>query len=263
MLDAFEFSQGQSPLLISMPHVGTELTDEVATKLTDAARLLPDTDWHLPRLYQQAAQFQPSLIRANYSRYVIDLNRPQDNAPLYQGATTGLFSQTLFSGEPMWHSPVSEPQHQWAIESIWQPYYQQIEDELARIKAHFGYALLFDAHSIASEIPYLFAGRLPDLNLGSNQGMSCDPALVQSLSQVCEDSDYSWVHNGRFKGGFITRHFGRPEQQLHAIQLEMAQAIYMDEQPPFTYREALAAPVSAVIMQMLKAYLEAAASLYE
>lgn len=258
MVDAFEFDQGDGPLLVSMPHVGTALTPEVEEKLTPKARTLPDTDWHLPRLYQPMEQLRPSVIRANYSRYVIDLNRPVDDKPLYQGATTGLFSNTLFSGEPMWQEPMTEVAHTWAIESIWRPYYQQVEAELKRIKAKFGYALLFDAHSIASHIPYLFEGRLPDLNLGTNQGLSCNSMLIDRLCQICADSDFSWVHNGRFKGGFITRNFGRPDENIHAVQLEMAQIIYMDEQVPFSYQAQRAEPVTAVIMQLLEGYLEAA-----
>lgn len=252
---AFEFEQGDSPLLISMPHVGQALSEEVAEKLTPKAAQLPDTDWHLPKLYADVKKYKPSLIIANYSRYVVDLNRPADNQPLYQGNTTGLFPQTLFNGEPLFHSKVSDEQHEWAKSEIWQPYYKQIESELARLKAKFGYALLFDAHSIASHIPYLFDGKLPDLNLGTNEGKSCDPLLSQALSRVCEKSDYSSVLNGRFKGGYITRYFGRPEQHIHAIQLEMCQCIYMREQHPFSYLEELAEPLQSVLNDLIEQYL--------
>ncbi|CAG9295862.1 N-formylglutamate deformylase [Celerinatantimonas diazotrophica] len=259
---AFEFEQGDSPLLISMPHVGQALSDEVAQKLTPNAALLPDTDWHLPTLYRDVKSLKPSMIIANYSRYVVDLNRPADDQPLYQGNTTGLFPQTLFTGEPLFHSPISDEQHEWAKNEIWQPYHQQIKDELARLKAKYGYALLFDAHSIRSQIPFLFEGKLPDLNFGTNQGHSGDPRLVEALLPVCQSNAYSWVVNGRFKGGHITRHFGQPEQQIHALQLEMAQHVYMQEQWPFSYLPDKAAQIQPVIFALLRTYVERAAQIF-
>ncbi|MFM2485654.1 N-formylglutamate deformylase [Celerinatantimonas yamalensis] len=258
---AFEFEQGDSPLLISMPHVGTALSDEVAAKLTQEGAKLPDTDWHLPRLYEAVHSLRPSLIMANYSRYVVDLNRPSDDQPLYQGNSTGVFPQTLFSGDPLFSQPVSVAQQQWALRHIWQPYHQQIKAELARLKAKYGYALLFDAHSIRSQIPFLFEGKLPDLNLGTNQGQSCDQRLIEALTPVCQSSAYTWVVNGRFKGGYITRHFGQPEQQIHAVQLEMAQNVYMQEQLPFDYLPDQAAQIQPLLLALLRAYLEHAEQL--
>ncbi|CAG8998652.1 MAG: hypothetical protein CENE_00607 [Candidatus Celerinatantimonas neptuna] len=259
--EAFEFRSGDSPLLLSIPHGGEALTAEISEKLTETGRLLPDTDWHLGRLYDCVKDLKPSLIRANYSRYVVDLNRPLDDKPLYTGNTTGLFTQTLFNGEPLYHTSVSETARQEAIEQIWRPYYQQIADELARIKAKYGYALLFDAHSIRSCVPYLFDGQLPSLNLGTNQGQSCAPELAQVASQICDDSPFGWVLNGRFKGGFITRHFGQPDQNIHAIQLEMAQSLYMNEEAPFEYYPEMAAQLQPTLTALLTAYLKQAEQL--
>lgn len=251
----YQFIAGDSPLLISMPHVGTRLTPVVEAGLVDAARPTPDTDWHLPILYHFAQAMGASMLIARYNRYVIDLNRPEDNQPLYPGATTGLFPDTFFDGSPLFSDgkAPSEADHQTCIEQIWRPYHQKIQQELARIKARYGYALLFDAHSIRSVIPYLFDGRLPDLNLGTFNGASCAPALEQQVTDICAGSDYSWVLNGRFTGGYITRQYGQPEQGVHAVQLEMAQEIYMEEQLPFRYDEVKAAKLIPVLQQLIGA----------
>jgi formiminoglutamase len=257
--DAFEFSRGRVPLLISMPHAGLRLTPAVEAGLVEQARSLPDTDWHIPRLYDCAAELGASTLAANYSRYVVDLNRPQDDAPLYTSATTGLFPATLFDGEPLYRpglAPDAEERARY-LAQIWRPYHQALADELARLRDEFGYALLFDAHSIRSQVPRLFDGRLPDFNLGSNSGASCANDLAERLRQLCAQAQgYSHALNGRFKGGHITRHYGQPQQHRHAVQLELAQCNYMDEQPPFGYREDLAKPTQAVIRQLLQAMLD-------
>ena len=226
----FHFRPGNTPLLVSIPHAGLKLTDAVATGLSERARVLPDTDWYVPALYPFLEQLGVGLISANYSRYVIDLNRPEDDQPLYQSKTTGLFPQILFDSSPLFETG-KEPDaaaHQQALQQIWQPYQGTIESELQRLKAEFGYALLFDAHSIAAEVPMLFEGTLPDFNLGNNSGDSCAAGLVSALQQSLErQSRYSHVLNGRFKGGYITRHFGRPERGIHAVQLELSQATYL------------------------------------
>jgi len=249
----YTFIQGDSPLLISMPHVGTMLTPAVEAGLVDDAKHLPDTDWNLPLLYDFAKAMGASFLIASYSRYVIDLNRSDDDQPLYVGATTGLFPATFFDGAPLYEEgkAPSQEERQTYITDIWRPYHQKIKDELARIKAKYGYALLFDAHSIRGEIPFLFEGRLPDLNLGTFSGKSCDDTLANQLIQICEQSDYSAVLNGRFKGGFITRNYGQPESHIHAVQLEMAQSIYMEEKLPFRYDEAKAALLQPLLTQLL------------
>lgn len=252
------FHQGHLPLLISMPHAGLKLTPAVQDGLVDAARSLPDTDWHIPRLYDFARELGSSVVAAEYSRFVIDLNRPEDDQPLYVGATTGLYPATLFEGEPLFKEgqvPSAQERARY-LEQIWRPYHDTLRNELQRLREQFGYALLWDAHSIRSHIPHLFDGKLPDFNLGTFNGASCDPRLAERLQSVCaEASDYSHVLNGRFKGGHITRHYGQPAAHVHAVQLELAQSTYMEETEPFAYREDLAQPTQAVLRDLLAAML--------
>ncbi|AYC33040.1 N-formylglutamate deformylase [Pseudomonas cavernae] len=253
--NAFEFSRGRVPLLISMPHAGTRLTPAVEAGLVEQARSLPDTDWNIPRLYDFAAELGASTLAAGYSRYVIDLNRPADDKPLYAGATTGLYPSTLFDGQPLFREggePSAEERERYLAE-IWAPYHRTVAEELARMKAEFGYALLFDAHSIRSHIPRLFDGKLPDLNFGTFNGASCDQRLAEILRAVCDSAPtYSHVLNGRFKGGYITRNYGNPSNDIHAIQLELGQCSYMDERAPFTYREDLAKSLQKVLRTLLE-----------
>ncbi|MBO9552409.1 N-formylglutamate deformylase [Pseudomonas sp.] len=253
------FHQGRLPLLISMPHAGLRLSDAVRDGLVDQARSLPDTDWHIPRLYDFAREMGASVVAAEYSRFVIDLNRPDDDKPLYAGATTGLYPGTLFEGEPLFKEglePTAEERRNY-LEGIWRPYHNTIQSELARLRETHGYALLWDAHSIRSLIPHLFDGKLPDFNLGTFNGASCDPLLAARLEAVCGQANgYSHVLNGRFKGGHITRHYGDPANDIHAVQLELAQSTYMEEVEPFAYREDLAQPTQRVLQRMLEATLQ-------
>jgi len=195
------------------------------------------------------------VVAAEYSRFVIDLNRPDDDTPLYAGATTGLYPATLFEGEPLFKAglePTTEQRKQY-LEQIWRPYHDTLRNELIRLREQFGYALLWDAHSIRSHIPHLFDGTLPDFNLGTFNGASCDPALAERLEDVCAQAqNYSHVLNGRFKGGHITRHYGDPAQHIHAVQLELAQSTYMNEVEPFAYRDDLAQPTRQVLRQLLE-----------
>ncbi|CAM3505591.1 N-formylglutamate amidohydrolase [Vibrio aerogenes CECT 7868] len=263
-MEAFQYYPGTSPLLISIPHAGTQLTPVVQAGLSEAAKSLPDTDWHVPQLYEFARQTGAHLLIANYSRFVIDLNRPADDQPLYTTATTGLFPQTLFDGTPVFSAGKSPSDDERAacLTNIWQPYHQKIQDTLTSIKEKFGYALLFDAHSIASNIPRLFEGQLPDLNIGTNQEQSCAPNLQQTVEKVCRSQDkFSWVINGRFKGGYITRAYGQPEQHWHAIQLELAQCNYMEEKPPFKWREDRAEQLIPVLENIITQYTKSAESL--
>ncbi|MFC0709126.1 N-formylglutamate deformylase [Azorhizophilus paspali] len=258
MDEVLEFSRGRTPLLIGMPHAGTLLTPEVEAALVPAARSLPDTDWHLPRLYDFAAGLGASLLAGRYSRYVVDLNRPPDDSPLYASATTGLFPTTLLDGTPLFQpgrAPATALRAEY-LQRVWRPYHETLAAELARLKAEFGYALLFDAHSIRAVVPWLFEGRLPDLNLGTHSGASCDPRLAERLMAVCAAAEgYGCVLDGRFKGGYITRHYGWPEQGIHAVQLELVQCRYMEEQEPFRYREDLAGPTRGVLRALLEAML--------
>ncbi|CCG86724.1 N-formylglutamate deformylase [Erwinia piriflorinigrans] len=258
-MNAYQFSAGTLPLLLSIPHAGTMLTPEVEAGLSDEAQSLPDTDWHIPELYDFAREMGVSVLSANYSRFVIDLNRPPDNQALYTTATTGLYPETLFDGTPTFKpgiTPDASLRHLW-LQQIWQPYHDKIQHELAQIKRRFGYALLFDAHSIASRVPRLFDGQLPDINLGTNGGASCTPAMAQSLTQCCAaQSAFSWVVNGRFKGGYITRAYGKPGENQHALQLELAQCNYMDEHPPFAWRSDKAQRVQPLLKQLMETMLQ-------
>lgn len=256
----YTLQRGSAPLLISMPHVGTELPAELAGRLAPVAAELDDTDWHLPRLYDFAAALGASILIPRYSRYVVDLNRPPDNANLYPGQdTTGLCPVDTFAKVPLYRAG-EEPDSaeiECRVERYWRPYHQALQDELARIKAEHGVALLWEAHSIRSEVPRFFEGRLPDFNLGSAGGASCGAGLGERLLAVAQGFPaYSAVLNGRFKGGYITRAYGQPGDGVHAIQLELSLATYMEEQAPYAYDEARAARVQPVLRALLASLLQ-------
>lgn len=259
-MDTFELHRGRAPLLISLPHDGTDIPDAIAARMTDAARRTPDTDWHVGRLYDFARALGASLIKPRFSRYVVDLNRPADGHAMYPGRQeTGLVSTVLFSGEPMYRQGVVIADDEVAerVATYWQPYHRALQAELARIKAAHGRAVLWEGHSIRAQVPMLFQGRLPDLNLGTNAGASCDDALATRLVAVLEaQGDYSHVRDARFKGGYITRHYGRPAEGIDAVQLEMVQATYMDE-ARFEYLPERAARVQGVVRRLLEACLAA------
>ncbi|MCZ6829311.1 MAG: N-formylglutamate deformylase [Gammaproteobacteria bacterium] len=255
----YDLAPGESPLLVSMPHVGTGIPSDLAGRLTTQASVLPDTDWHLDRLYNFLGDLNVSVIKARYSRYVIDLNRRADGLSLYPGqSVTDICPLTGFSGEPL-YLPGQEPEEaevSGRIEQFWQPYHSCLQEELARIKEKFGYAVLWDAHSIRSEVPRFFPGKLPDLNFGSGDGTSCAPSLTEKLQQVAAAFPaVSQVLNGRFKGGAITRLYGHPEENIHALQLELSQSTYMDESPPFTFREELADSIRPLLRDLLNTAL--------
>ncbi|MFZ6843030.1 N-formylglutamate deformylase [Undibacterium sp. RuTC16W] len=258
MNPVFHFHQGSVPLLISMPHAGTNIPPEVSAQLQPVAFEKADTDWHLPLLYNMAQALGASVIHAEYSRYVIDLNRSPDDSNLYPGQdTTGLCPVDTFDKQalyPVGHMPdTAEVQRR--ITRYWQPYHQQLQQELARLRAQHGIAILWDAHSIASQVPRFFEGKLPDLNFGTADQRSChiglQEALADCLNQSTSAQVYSHVFNGRFKGGYITRQYGRPDDHIHAVQLEMSQCIYMDEHAPFAYRPDLAAQIQPTLTQLL------------
>jgi formiminoglutamase len=250
----FHFFAGDTPLLISIPHVGTELRPEVAAGLSSAAQALPDTDWHLTRLYDFAGALGAGVLGARYSRFVIDLNRPPDDKPLYATATTGLYPDTLFDGTPAFKAGAapSAEQRAFFLSEVWRPYHEKIADELQRLKQRFGYAILFDAHSIRGRIPRLFDGDLPDFNIGTNEGRSADATLTEALASVCDAPGYRHIVNGRFKGGYITRHYGAPAAGVHAVQLELVQRTYMHETAPFDYLEAEAAKVRPILKRFVE-----------
>jgi len=256
----FRFKAGHLPLLVSMPHVGTDIPDDVAARLMPCAAARADTDWHLPELYGFVEEMGASMLSARWSRYLIDLNRPPENTNLYPGQdTTGLCPVDTFGRERLYREGMepddAEVQRRLAL--YWRPYHQQLRAELDRLLALHGRVVLWDAHSIASQVPRFFEGRLPDLNFGTADGKSCSLQLEGEMIKLAEAQErYSFVFNGRFKGGHITRFYGNPAANVHAIQLEMSQCLYMNEAPPFDYRPELAGQVQPLLRELLGAAVE-------
>lgn len=264
-MQAFVFHQGTAPLLISMPHTGTHVPVDIAAQLTPQSREVHDTDWHMPQLYDFARELGASILVATHSRYVIDLNRPPDGASLYPGqSVTGLCPVDGFDSTPLYPHRDCEPdaaeiERRRAL--YWQPYHDQLRSELDRIKAQHGIAMLWDAHSIRSVLPRFFEGKLPDMNLGTGKGSACAPELAEELLAIARRSSaHTSVLNGRFTGGYITRHYGQPEQGFHAVQMEMTQSIYMQEGMPFDYLPAVADQIKPTLKAMLQAVLAFAQS---
>ncbi len=255
-MDVCTLHRGTAPLLISLPHDGIALPEDIAGRLTPEARAVPDTDWFVSRLYDFARGLGASLLVPTYSRYVVDLNRPPDDVSLYPGQnTTGLCPAVRFSGDPV-YLPGQEPSADEVaarVERYWRPYHDTLVQELARLKAEHGRVLLWEGHSIRSVVPFLFEGRLPDFNLGTAGGASCDRALQARLESVLSaQHDYTWTANGRFKGGYITRRYGQPSEGVDAVQLELAQSTYMDESAG-RYDRARATALQAVLASLLAA----------
>ena len=261
---AFTFHQGTQPLLVSMPHAGTYVPPAIAARLTDEARQVPDTDWHLERLYGFARELGASILVATHSRYVIDLNRPPDGASLYPGqSVTGLCPVDTFDDTPLYAAGDVPGDAEVAArrDAIWASYHARLRAELDRIRAHHGVAVLWDAHSIRSVLPRFFEGRLTDLNLGTGGGTSCDAALADELLAIARTAPgHTSVLNGRFTGGHITRHYGEPARNIHAVQLEMTQCSYMQEALPFDYLPEVAARVQPTLRRMVEAALAFARS---
>ena len=254
-MDTFALHRGSTPLFVSLPHDGTALPDDIAGRLTPAARRVPDTDWHVAQLYAFARDIGASMIVPRYSRYVVDLNRPPDNASLYPGQnTTGLCPIVQFTGEPIYQAGAEPSNTEIAerVETYWRPYHAALAAELARIRATHGRVVLWEGHSIRSVVPFLFDGELPDFNLGTSGGASCSVALQSRLVEVLAAArEHTYVVNGRFKGGYITRHYGDPTQDIEAVQLELAQLNYMDEDT-FEYLDELAAKTQRVLRALLE-----------
>lgn len=263
----YSLQQGSVPLLVSMPHIGTDIPADLRAAFVPRALQVEDTDWHLARLYSFLAELGASVLMPKLSRYVIDLNRPPDDTPMYPGAAnTELCPTRFFTGEPLYRAGQEPDADERARRraAYWQPYHAALAAELARIKAQHGFALLWDAHSIRSEIPWLFEGRLPDLSIGTASGASADTAITAAARGACDAFPaISTAVNGRFKGGYITRHYGRPDAAIHAIQLEMCQSLYMQEAPPFAYDPSRAAAIQPLLEKMVASSLEACRRCYE
>ena len=259
MIAVFNSHEGALPLLISVPHDGCHLPKELQARMTRVGLTVPDTDWHVGELYDFARDLGASMQVANYSRYVVDLNRSASDDVLYPGQlVTGLCPEQTFSGEDIYSAgTVTEQEKAERISKYWQPYHAHIDAALAAMRAKHGYALLWDAHSIPSSVPRLFDGELSELNIGTNDGRSCSAQIETAVADAAMASAYSVAVNQRFKGGYITRHYGRPGDGVHAIQLEIAQRAYMDEASRI-YDAEKAGRLRQTLSHLLQAFLEAA-----
>ena len=233
-----EVQQGDSPIVLGMPHPGTFVEDKVARSLNETGLALADTDWHVPRLYEGLLP-GVSVVRATFHRYVIDANRDPPSMSLYPGQnTTGLCPLTDFEGRPIYRTEAEPDADEIDRRRLkyYAPYHAALATEIARVKAHHGVAFVCDCHSIRSRIPFLFDGRLPDFNAGTNNTTSCHPAIEAAVRDVCARADgFTSIVNGRFRGGWTTRHYGHPTDGVHAIQMELTQLAYMQEAPPWNY----------------------------
>lgn len=259
MTDVFDYVAGTTPLIVSIPHDGRQIPKTQLSDMTEAGAAIPDTDWHVRQLYDFASSIGASVLSANYSRYVVDLNRSAQDENLYPGQTvTGLCPRQTFRGEDIY---LHDKQPDTAatddrIIHYWRPYHDKLQELVHNTHKRFGVALLWDAHSIPSQVPRLFDGILPDLNFGTNDGLSCAADIVENLVSTAErNSDYSVVYNGRFKGGYITRNYGRPADGVHAVQLELTQSNYMNE-TTLAYDLTDAARLKALLQQILVAFTD-------
>lgn len=258
-METFTLRQGTAPLLISLPHDGSFIPSDVAARMHPYARRSPDTDWHVGMLYQPLAEaLGASVLKPSASRYVIDLNRPADGHALYPGQReTGLVSSIGFDGEPLYADGEAPDaaEIQQRINEYWQPYHRALAHELARLLKAHGRVVLWEGHSIRSQVPMLFEGQLPDFNIGTGAGTSCSDSIQARLRTALEaQTQFTFAVNGRFKGGYITRHYGSPHAGVHAIQLELAQVNYMDEES-FIYDHEKAVAVQHVIRHLLQTAL--------
>lgn len=255
-MEVFSFHPGATPLVVSVPHAGEHVPAPLGARMTDEATALPDTDWHVHRLYDFAAELGASVLVARCSRYVVDLNRDPQGRALYTGQDeTGIVPVTTFDRAPIYRDGQAPEQAEVdaRIATFWRPYHDRLAAEIARVRTRHGACVLLDAHSIRSQVPRFFAGTLPDLNLGTRDGASADAGLIRAAMDVLEAAPgFSSVCDGRFRGGYITRQYGRPDTGVHALQLEMAQRVYMDEAPPYGYREDLAERIRPTLRRLLE-----------
>lgn len=255
-------TRGSAPLIVSLPHTGTELPPGIAADVVSPWLARKDADWWIDRLYAFAVELDATVVHTAISRTVIDVNRDPSGVSLYPGqATTELVPTTTFDGEPLWREGRVPDAGEIARRrtTYFEPYHQALRDEIERLSQDYGTIVLYDCHSIRSVIPRLFEGELPIFNIGTNNGISCGPRLQSDIEAVCRDGPFSTVSNGRFKGGYITRTYGRPEDGVHAVQMELACRGYMREVAgpvtesawPGAYDGAYAAPVQAELRRVL------------
>ena len=254
----FEVKQGTSPVILGFPHTGTDVPPAIWARLNDNGRKLADTDWHIHTLYDALLE-DATTVRAMFHRYVIDANRDPAGVSLYPGQnTTGLIPDTDFDGLAIWNEgeAPAEADIQARLAEFHAPYHAALEAEIARVKALHGFAVLYDCHSIRSHIPFLFEGKLPDFNIGTDMGRTCAAEIESIAVDVTSKAEgYTSILNGRFKGGWTTRHYGKPETRVHAIQMELAQSTHLQsEDLPFAYdaakAEQLRVPLKAILTQI-------------
>lgn len=248
-----EVTPGDSPVILGLPHTGTWLPDDIRARLNARGQVLADTDWHIERLYDGLLP-GATTVRATFHRYVIDANRGADDASLYPGQnTTGLVPLTDFDGEAIWLTEPDAADIAHRKAQFHAPYHAALAAEVARVRARHGVAILYDCHSIRSHIPFLFPGTLPDFNVGTNLGTTCDPRIEAAVYDLCMASGRTHVLNGRFKGGWTTRHYGQPGTGVHAIQMELAQSTHLStEVPPFAYDDAKADALRVTLRAILE-----------
>jgi N-formylglutamate deformylase len=256
--------QGSAPLLLCMPHTGTTIPRDIETRLVSPWLARKDTDWWIERLYDFAGDLGASVVRTGMSRTVIDCNRDPSGVSLYPGqATTELCPTTTFDGELLYRTGTApqEPEIAARHGEYFDPYHRAIEQEIARLRTLHPVIVLYDCHSIRSAIPRLFTGTLPHFNIGTFAGASCAPELTSRIERLCDRGPFSRVTNGRFKGGYTTRHYGRPQQGVHAVQMELACRGYLREPQgevdvanwPCPWDQAIAAPMRALLQEVLTA----------
>ncbi len=262
-MEAVEVTRGDSPIVLGIPHAGTYVPETIRNSLTPLAQTLADTDWHVDRLYADLLD-GASTVKATFHRYVIDANRDPSGESLYPGQnTTTLVPLTDFDGVPLWKVPPSSKEIEQRKQDFHAPYHAALEAELERVRQRHGIAVLYDCHSIRSGIPFLFEGTLPDFSIGTNNGLTCAAEFERSTARICHaDKHYSTVVNGRFKGGWTTRHYGRPLDGLHAIQMELTQSTYLDsESAPFDFSHEKADRLRITLQKILEALHEHASSM--
>lgn len=265
-------TRGEAPLLVSVPHAGTDVPDEYHPRLRSLWLARKDADWWVDRLYGFATTLGATMVRTSISRTVIDVNRDPSGLSLYPGqATTELCPMTTFDGEPLWHDGVGPDAVEIGTrrERFFDPYHAALGAELARLRQRHRVVVLYDCHSIRSRVPRLFDGELPHFNIGTNDGTSAAAALADRVDAACTVPGFTRICNGRFKGGYITRHYGQPRDGVHAIQMELACRGYMDEPSgsvdehswPSDFDPARADPLRVVLETVLRACLDVAPEL--
>jgi len=264
MTDWLEITQGNAKLILSIPHAGTEIPESYQPALHALWRARKDADWWLPQLYAFAEDLGATIIRTHISRTIIDVNRDPSGASLYPGqTTTGLCPTETFDGEPLYIQGAGPEDIAARVKNYFDPYHAAISAEITRLKALHKSIVLYDCHSIRSEIPRLFPGLLPNFNIGTNDGKSCGADITAKAAAICAASPaHTHIVNGRFKGGWITRHYGKPEEGVHAFQMELACRSYMAEPQspdetnwPAPYDAAFAAPVQKILKSILESFI--------